>query len=101
MEQVEIMKKPEITIPGGYLSQYGGYTGFKNHYYAMRPHLWSKEVKIPVKKEEVNVTEPAQQGADPNEKFEKAKYSDKSFDIMKNIKYENYNEAPDGMQLAE
>ena len=46
MEQVELMKKPEITLPGGYLSQYGGYTGFKNHYYAMRPLLWLSLIHI-------------------------------------------------------
>jgi hypothetical protein len=99
MEQVRLMQKPEITLPGGYSSMYGGYTGWGNHYYAMRPTLWKKDVGISVKKEELNVKEPDQQGADPAEKFEKATYQDKARDIMKNIRYKDNNQTPGGYEV--
>ena len=91
MEQINRMKKPEITQPGGFLSQYGGYTGFKNHYYAMRPDLWAKQVGIKVDKNELDVSEPDQQGADPKERFKKTTYKAKSVDILQDIRFENSN----------
>ncbi len=91
-----MMKKPEITLPGGYASMYGGYTGWGNHLYAMKPSLWKKEVGITVEKRELNTQEPEQQGADPAENFKKATYKDEAKDIMKNVKFKDDNKTPQG-----
>ena len=100
MEEVKNLAKPEITLAGGFLSQYGGFTGYENHYYSTHPELWKKHVNIKVEKEELNTTEPAQQGSDPADKFKKPNYKNKSFDILKDIKFQDINTSPDGSLLS-
>ena len=97
MEQVNEMKKPEITLPSGWASQYGGWSGWSNHYYSVRPALWNKDVGIKVEKKPLDTTEPEQQGADPNEDFKKSTYKDKSTDLLANIRYKDSNKNPEGL----
>jgi hypothetical protein len=99
MEQVNLLKKPEITLPSGWASMYGGWSGHQNHYYSMRPKLWSKDVGISVKKHELNVTEPDQQGADPNETFKKTTYKASSVNMLKNVRFKDALKDPDGLPV--
>jgi len=91
MEQINRMAKSMVTQPGGFLSQYGGFTGYKNHYYSTRPELWKKQVGINVTSNELNVSEPDQQGADPKERFKTPTYNPKPVDILQDIRFENDN----------
>ena len=97
MEQVKLMKKPEITLPSGYQSQYGGWSGWANHYYSVRPTLWKKEVDIKVEKKELDTTEPDQQGADPNEDFKNPTYKNKAVDLLATLRYKDSNKDPEGL----
>jgi hypothetical protein len=89
MDQVKLAAEPEITQPGGYMSMHGGFTGYQNHYYAMRPKLWKEKVGIQVEKTELSTEEPPQQGADPKELLKKPDYKPEAVNILDGIKLQS------------